>query len=82
MSDANSPKPPKLVEVLFNQAWRGHSAGTVVELTEERAAELLAGKVCELTTGLKPQDIKAKIAAAEKEATEAKAAAKTEKAKK
>ena len=35
-----------MVEVKFSKQWRGHDPGTVVELTDERAAELIGQGYC------------------------------------
>ena len=36
-----------LVKCKFAKQWRGHTAGTVAELTEERARELIEAKYCQ-----------------------------------
>lgn len=35
-----------MIEVKFENQWRGHAPGTVVELTDERAAELIESGHC------------------------------------
>jgi len=35
-----------MVEVKFSKQWRGHDPGTVVELTDARAAELIGQGFC------------------------------------
>ena len=35
-----------MVEVKFSKQWRGHDPGTVVELTDVRAAELIGQGYC------------------------------------
>ncbi len=36
-------------EVKFEKQWRGHDPGTIVELTDERAAQLISEGYCEST---------------------------------
>lgn len=38
-----------MIEVKFSKQWRGHCPGTVVELTDERGAELIAQGYCSAT---------------------------------
>lgn len=41
-----------MVEVKFHKQWRGHDPGTVVELTDERAKELIRLDYCKATADL------------------------------
>lgn len=75
-------KKPKFVRCLFLAAWRGHRAGAVADLTEERADELVAEGVCapapdaEITAGPSPlaRGQRAATAATDDEAADAPAA--------
>jgi hypothetical protein len=39
-----------MVEVKFSKQWRGHDPGTVVELTDERAKQLISEGYCKSTS--------------------------------